>query len=96
LEFVTYRLAPHSAAGDASYVPKEELREALEREPVQNYRQWLVARQVLTDLQVEQIQARASFLVEDAFEFATASSAPAADELLSDVYAAGTIGPVIW
>ncbi len=90
LEFVSYRLMPHSAAGDASYVPKDELDEALRREPLPNFRQWLLDTGQLSPAELAEIQARADSLVEDAFEFALASPAPAWAERLSDVYG-GTV-----
>jgi pyruvate dehydrogenase E1 component alpha subunit len=87
LEFVTYRLMPHSAAGDASYVPKDELAEALRREPVPNFRRWLADTGQLSQAELTEIEAQADLLVKDAFEFALASSPPPVTERLTDVYA---------
>ena len=86
LEFVTYRLTPHSASGDASYVPREELAAAIAREPLPNFRSWLVAGQHMSQQEVDEIGARALALVDDAFEFAVASPPPDDRELLLDVF----------
>jgi pyruvate dehydrogenase E1 component alpha subunit len=95
LEFVTYRLMPHSAAGDASYVPKNELVEALKREPLPQFRQWLLDHDHLTQEDLDEIQAEAGALVEDAFAFARSSAPPASSELMADVYSPGLDGSLI-
>jgi acetoin:2,6-dichlorophenolindophenol oxidoreductase subunit alpha len=92
LEFVTYRLAPHSAAGDASYVPTDELEEAMRRDPVPNFRQWLLDQEVLGPEQLASIETRARELVDDAFEFAMSSPSPTLDERFTDIYSSATTG----
>jgi acetoin:2,6-dichlorophenolindophenol oxidoreductase subunit alpha len=85
-EFVTYRLMPHSAAGDASYVPTDELAAALRREPLPNFRRWLAETGQLSEAELTEVQEQATVLVEDAFEFALASPPPDSAERLTDVY----------
>jgi pyruvate dehydrogenase E1 component alpha subunit len=94
LEFVTYRLAPHSAAAAASYVPKEELEQALLREPVPRFREWVVENGVMSQTEVEELQARVGKLVDEAFDFATSSQPPAIDERLTDVFASPSAGAI--
>ena len=94
LEFVTYRLAPHSAAADASYVPKEELDQALLREPVPRFREWVVDNGVMSQAEVDDLQTRVCALVDDAFDHATGSQPPAMDEMFADVYASPSAGAI--
>ena len=50
------------------------------------FRSWLIEHQVLSESEIEAIEAAAKAEVQDAFEFADASPAPEVSELLTDVY----------
>jgi len=87
LEFRTYRLTPHSAVADASYVPPDELARALERDPTPTFRQSLLDGGLLSAAEVEQLEESARAEVEDAFQYALASPTPGDEELYRDVFA---------
>ena len=87
VEAITYRLAPHSGAGDMSYMPKEALAAAFEREPTPALRRSLIAEGLLTEEETAAIDDRAKAEVEDAFAFAYASEFPSQDEIRTDVFA---------
>lgn len=86
LECVTYRLTGHTGTADYSYVPRDELEAALQRDPAPNFRRWLTAAGLVPDDRLDAIETEAAAHVADAFAFAEASPAPGADELLTDVF----------
>lgn len=92
LEFMTYRMTPHSAAGDASYVPAEELSRARELEALPTYRSWLLSSQLMNQDEIDAIRMNTMSLVNDAFDFAINSPFPSADELMTDVYGGAATG----
>ena len=89
LEFRTYRLTGHTGTADYSYVPKQELEEALRRDPAPALRRWLVENDLVDASRLDEIEKRAQSAVDDAFEFAVGSAAPAQATLLTDVFANG-------
>jgi TPP-dependent pyruvate/acetoin dehydrogenase alpha subunit len=90
LEFSHYRLTGHTGTADFSYVPEEELRAAMERDPAPTFRRWLRSRGLMSEQQLEEIESRAAAEVADAFEFAQMSDLPVADELYEGVFADNT------
>jgi len=87
LECLTYRLGPHAAVSDMSYVPKGELASALERDPTPSMRTWLASSGLLSEQQLQDLEARALATVDEAFDFAQASDHASPDDLFNDVYA---------
>jgi len=70
-------------------VPKQELEEALRRDPAPALRRWLVENDLVDASRLDEIEKRAQSAVDDAFEFAVGSAAPAQATLLTDVFANG-------
>lgn len=87
LEFVHYRLTGHTGTADFSYVPEDELKAALKRDPAPTFRAWLLAQGHLTEQQLVQIEKRALEIVDDAFAYAAGCELPAASDLYTDVFA---------
>lgn len=87
LECVTYRLTGHSGTADFSYVPRDELAAAMERDPAPTFRHWLAGEGLVSGARLEELEAQAAAEVDDAFAFAEASPPPGQDELLTDVFA---------
>lgn len=87
IEFVHYRLTGHTGTADFSYVPKDELAAAMERDPAPNFREWLKGNGFFDDAALTAIEKRAEEYVEDAFAFAESSPFPDADALETDVFA---------
>ncbi|MEU1957291.1 thiamine pyrophosphate-dependent dehydrogenase E1 component subunit alpha [Nocardia rhamnosiphila] len=86
VESVTYRLRPHSFGADASYVPAEELELAMQREPVPTLRQRLIFDGVLTEAEIDSIDAEVAEDVENAMRFAETEPGTPPEEMLRDVY----------
>lgn len=87
LEFMHYRLTGHTGTADFSYVPKDELAAAMERDPAPNFRRWLAERGIFDDDALTEIERRAQADVDDAFTYAEASPFPDPATIDSDVFA---------
>lgn len=87
LEFETYRLTGHTGTADYSYVPKDELAEALTRDPAPNFRAWLIAEGLVTASRLDEIEKDAETEVDEAFAYAESRPQPAPDQLYEDVFA---------
>lgn len=86
VECVTYRFRGHSFGDTMTYMPKEELAQAIEADPVPRYRQLLLDSGVSEETLAE-IDANATALVEDAVKAAVAAAAPSPENLHANVYA---------
>ncbi|MGH3633069.1 MAG: thiamine pyrophosphate-dependent dehydrogenase E1 component subunit alpha [Mycobacterium sp.] len=86
VECVTYRLTGHSGSSDYSYMPKDQLAAAIERDPAPNFRRRLLADGVF-DEALTRVDEDVAATVDDAFEFAQASPQPAGAERYTDVFA---------
>lgn len=84
IEAMTYRMLGHVFGSNFSYMPKEMLQEAAERDPVPRLRQTLLDRQVGED-KLAAIDAAIESELNDAVAFALDSPYPAADEIQIDV-----------
>ncbi|MGH9010325.1 MAG: thiamine pyrophosphate-dependent dehydrogenase E1 component subunit alpha [Acidimicrobiia bacterium] len=87
VECVTYRLTGHSGSADYSYVPRDELAAAMERDPAPTFRRWLAEQHLVEPDRLEAIDAEVAAAVDDAFAFAEASPHPGPDERLTDIFA---------
>jgi acetoin:2,6-dichlorophenolindophenol oxidoreductase subunit alpha len=87
LEFVHYRLTGHTGTADFSYVPKDELAKAMERDPAPTFRTWLLANTDFTEADLEKVETEVRAHVDDAFSFAENCAFPDPDELYTDVFA---------
>jgi TPP-dependent pyruvate/acetoin dehydrogenase alpha subunit len=87
VECKTYRLTGHSGSSDYSYMPKEELAAATERDAAPNFRTWLQQGAIATEAELAQLEAEVDALVTDAFEIAAGCASPQPDELFDDIFA---------
>jgi acetoin:2,6-dichlorophenolindophenol oxidoreductase subunit alpha len=87
LEVMTYRLTGHSGASDYSYVPKEELAAALERDPAPSFRRRLAEEGVVPEAELAGIDAEIAAQVEAAFSRAIELPLPDPSERFTDVFA---------
>ncbi|WP_216892243.1 thiamine pyrophosphate-dependent dehydrogenase E1 component subunit alpha [Nocardia alni] len=90
LEFLHYRLTGHTGTADFSYVPQDELKAAMERDPAPAFRAWLLAQGHLNERQIADIEEQARLTVEDAFSYAAGCELPAASDIYTDVFADDT------
>lgn len=83
-----YRLTPHSSDDDdRTYRSREEVEEAKKRDPLLVARRTLEEQGLLTAVQVDEMEARAKEMVEDAVRFAEQAPYPAVEEGMYPVYA---------
>ncbi|MGW5145142.1 thiamine pyrophosphate-dependent dehydrogenase E1 component subunit alpha [Rhodococcus koreensis] len=87
VEVVTYRLTGHSGSSDYSYMPKDQLAEATERDPAPAFRRWLLDAEIVDVATLDDIDQQVAAEVDDAFEFAQNAPQPNASERYTDVFA---------
>lgn len=88
IEAVTYRLAPHSSDDDdLTYRTKDEVEEAKKMDPLQRFRHYLFANQLLDPQQEEELNQQLDQEVDDATEFAKKAPDPDQQELYRHVFA---------
>ncbi|MEM2994773.1 MAG: pyruvate dehydrogenase (acetyl-transferring) E1 component subunit alpha [Candidatus Bathyarchaeia archaeon] len=87
IECKTYRHKGHSRVDPAKYRPKEEVEQWLAKDPIKRFREKLLQTNVLTEVEVQQIEREVSAEVEEAVKFAMESPYPNPEEALEDVYA---------
>lgn len=87
VESVTYRLRPHAFGTDEPYIPEQDRKDALDREPVPAFRQQIIADGVLGEGEADEIDAAIAAEVEDAFTYADTAEPTRPDEMLKDVFA---------
>jgi pyruvate dehydrogenase E1 component alpha subunit len=89
VEAITYRFRGHSMADPEEYRSKEQVNEWREKDPIITFGDRLVAENVLTTDEREQMDAEAIAAVDAAVAFADASPEPPAASLYDDVYVLG-------
>lgn len=89
VEALTYRFRGHSMADPEEYRTKEEVAQWRERDPIVTFGDRLVAEDVLTAQEREDLDAAALAAVDAATAFAEAAPDPAPESLYDDVYVLG-------
>jgi pyruvate dehydrogenase E1 component alpha subunit len=92
LEFQTFRMAGHSAHDAAEYVPEGLLRVGAQKDPIQRFEKFLVARKVLTARQIRELEHAVSQEIDAAIAEAEARPFPEGATALEGVYC----GPNCW
>jgi len=88
LEFVVYRMTPHSTSDDPGrYQPADWMARAARHDPMHRLRSWLEHHRLVTDVELARWEAEADREVRAAIDDAEGTSAPAADSVTEDVYA---------
>ena len=87
VECKTYRQKGHSRWDPATYRPKEEVEEWLEKDPIHRLRKQLLEDGIISEAEAKQMEKEVSDGVEAAVKFAINSPFPAPKEALEDVYA---------
>lgn len=91
LEAVTFRFHGHVFGDESKYIPKEEMSDALQRDPVPRMRATLIATGVVSDSGLKDIEAHIDREIDNAVEFASNSPYTDPKELRRDVYAEGVL-----
>jgi pyruvate dehydrogenase E1 component alpha subunit len=87
LETYTYRMRGHFEPDKQEYVDPAELATWRRKDPIETMKTRLVERGQITLAEIEAMQGRVHVAIEAAAKFASESPFPAAEELLTDVYA---------
>jgi len=86
IESKTYRWLGHSKSDANVYRTKEEIAEWKAKDPIAKMKNYLLDNKVLTEKEVEDIEAKIKEDIELAVEFARNSPFPSLDTILDDVY----------
>lgn len=89
VEAFTYRYRGHSAADPEVYREKEEVEEWREKDPIKTFRDRLLAEDVISEDEVEEMRERIDQQVTDAVEFADDSPEPPLESLYENLYVVG-------
>jgi len=89
IEARTFRMRGHEEASGTKYVPPQLFEEWQKKDPIQNYEKFLVKEKVLTQSQINDIQAGIKAEIEKALEVASTAQypEPKSDLELADLYA---------
>jgi TPP-dependent pyruvate/acetoin dehydrogenase alpha subunit len=86
LECLTYKMKGHGVYDKGEYRPKEEVAKWLERDPVTTFTKRLLDQKVLSQTEVDQLQAATQQEIEESVKFATAGSPLPFNEIGNYVY----------
>ncbi len=95
VECRTFRMRGHEEASGTKYVPQEHLDEWGQRDPLDNFEQFLLDEKVLTTQKIEELRAQIKAEIEAGLELAFAEAPVTAniEQELADVYAPWTPSP---
>jgi 2-oxoisovalerate dehydrogenase E1 component len=93
VECMTFRMRGHEEASGVKYVPKELFEEWGKKDPIKNYEQYLIATQVLNEMQVADIRNEFKAYIDTELKKAGEAQEliPDTEEELNDVYAVNSI-----
>lgn len=86
IECMTYRITGHSRRDPGNYQPEEERKDALENEPLRRFRGYLLAQQIASEAELENVGKGIEAEIEQAVKSAMAAPDPAAEQALEDLY----------
>jgi len=87
VECKTYRLRGHFEGDMQTYKPPEEREMWQKKDPIPRFRKYLIKKGVLAEKDAERIDQEINEEIENAVKFAEESPLPAAEEVLTDVFA---------
>jgi pyruvate dehydrogenase E1 component alpha subunit len=86
LESLTYRYYGHSRSDPAPYRTKEEEQEWKRRDPISTYKNKLIERKIVTEQNIDEMDADIEELLERSVEYADKSDYPELSEIFRDIY----------
>ncbi|MHB9781244.1 thiamine pyrophosphate-dependent dehydrogenase E1 component subunit alpha [Streptococcus sp. 10F2] len=87
IESVTYRWLGHSSSDPGKYRTREEVEEWKKKDPIENFRHYLVENQIASAEELDHIQAEVKEAVEESVRFAENSPLPPLESAFEDIYA---------
>jgi pyruvate dehydrogenase E1 component alpha subunit len=91
IEALTFRFLGHLLGDESKYIPKQEMSDALVRDPVPKLREMLISSGVASETSLAAMETGIDREIDDALDFAISSPYADAEELARDVYAEGTL-----
>lgn len=86
IEACTYRFFGHSLSDQQLYRTKEEVAFWRERDPILNFKRFLLENQIATEQELEAIERQARERIDRATDFAQKSPFPPVEEVLENIY----------
>ncbi|MFL0163217.1 pyruvate dehydrogenase (acetyl-transferring) E1 component subunit alpha [Aquirufa salirivi] len=86
LEFRTYRYRGHSMSDPQKYRSKEEVEAYKDRDPIEQVKMTILENNILTQAELDEIDAKIKIQVQESVEFAENSPFPSKEEAYKDVY----------
>ncbi|WP_303309939.1 dehydrogenase E1 component subunit alpha/beta [Hymenobacter sp. BT730] len=88
LEALTFRMRGHEEASGTKYVPQELFEEWAQKDPVQNYENWLMEQGILSETARHQVREKIKAEIEEGLRVADAVPMPTASlqEEIADMY----------
>jgi TPP-dependent pyruvate/acetoin dehydrogenase alpha subunit len=86
IEYKTFRYFGHFQGDNLSYRTPEENAKNAARDPIEHFKKAVLARGLVTEEELAEIDTRAGQAIEEAHRFADASPYPVLEELSTDVY----------
>jgi pyruvate dehydrogenase E1 component alpha subunit len=83
----TYRRRGHSRSDREAYRDKEEIKQWLEKDPIQRFEKYIVEEGILSRTDMEKMKEKAYAEIEDARVFAESADEPSLDTIEDGVYA---------
>ncbi len=98
IECMTFRMRGHEEASGTKYVPKEMFDEWGRKDPIKNFEQFLIAENVITEMQVADIRNEFKAYIDEELKIAVEAEklVPDAEEELRDVYARKSVVSSQW
>jgi pyruvate dehydrogenase E1 component alpha subunit len=90
LEIMTYRYRGHSMGDPERYREKDEVKKWEEEDPIGIFRKYLMEEGIATEAELDEQDAEAERIVQEAVDFAEASPEPDDDALFEHIYAEPT------
>ena len=87
IESLTYRWMGHSKSDAQVYRTKEEIKQWVEKDPIERYKKILINKKILTEKEDRDLEKEAISQIEEAAKFARESPFPEPSEVEDDVYA---------
>jgi pyruvate dehydrogenase E1 component alpha subunit len=87
IESLTYRWMGHSKSDAQVYRTKEEIKQWVEKDPIERYKKILIDQKILTEKEDRDLEKEAISQIEEAAKFARESPFPEPSEVEDDVYA---------
>jgi pyruvate dehydrogenase E1 component alpha subunit len=86
LEFRTYRYRGHSMSDPQKYRSKEEVEAYKDRDPIEQVKYTILEHNILTQAELDEIDAKIKVIVQESVDFAETSPFPDKSEAYKDVY----------